>query len=343
MLSCTPKFDGLQPLSDVVSGGFAAPFGDRGIKRRCGRLLFGEEAMSDYARPYADERDGGNDRGGSGQSGREAGSWMGLMGDVVTRAVLPRLRHALSRKPASASPERAAARLAVPKVRSSDGRTIQFRDVERLVALVVQGGPGAARVLVDGLMASGVSRAAIFNDLLAPAARLLGDNWLEDKCSFTDVTIGVGHLQTMLRDMSLPPKDDPRRQGTSSILLTPWPNEQHSLGLAIVEECFRSSGWRVLAPVMPSMEDISGFLAVTRIDVLGLSLSSDADIPNVSASLRRLRQVSLNPALIVLMGGGPFIHNPALVFEVGADDMAVDGPDAVMRAQELLAKLRRPR
>ena len=42
----------------------------------------------------------------------------------------------------------------------------------------------------------------LFLRLLAPAARRLGELWEGDLCTFTDVTIGLSHLQQVLRELS---------------------------------------------------------------------------------------------------------------------------------------------
>jgi len=45
---------------------------------------------------------------------------------------------------------------------------------------------------VDAFLAEGISVDAIFVDLLAPAARKLGEMWDADECDFIDVTMGLG-------------------------------------------------------------------------------------------------------------------------------------------------------
>ena len=44
---------------------------------------------------------------------------------------------------------------------------------------------------VDGLVARGVPLDSLLVDLLAPAARQLGEYWEDDRCDFVDVTMGL--------------------------------------------------------------------------------------------------------------------------------------------------------
>jgi hypothetical protein len=55
---------------------------------------------------------------------------------------------------------------------------------------------------VDRLIARGVSHETLLVDLLAPAARLLGELWEDDRCDFVDVTMGLWRLQQVVHEIS---------------------------------------------------------------------------------------------------------------------------------------------
>ena len=59
--------------------------------------------------------------------------------------------------------------------------------------------------------------------------------------------------------------------------------------------------------------------------------------------IRALRRASRNRAIGVLVGGPLFIDHPELVARVGADATAIDGGQAPIQAQNLLALLARRR
>lgn len=267
-------------------------------------------------------------------AGASTGELRDLLGGMVVSSVLPRLKSLAARNPRREVVQDDKAR----SLTDAGQRIVTTRDVDRLVALVTRGGQRAARVFIDGLLAHGCNRAAIFSDLMGPAARRLGERWLEDESSFTEVTIGVAHLQAMLRELALPLRPDARRAVLASILLAPWPGEQHNFGVSLVEEFFHSAGWRVLAPPSPDLAELEAQLAGSRFDMLGLSLSCEHSLPALAEGIGRLRRASANPALVVLVGGAPFAHNPDLVTLVGADATAPDGAAAVARGHQLVAQ-----
>ncbi|WP_431267650.1 hypothetical protein [Dankookia sp. P2] len=73
-------------------------------------------------------------------------------------------------------------------------------DVESLCALLVVDDQAAALALVEGLRGRGVTLPRIYLDLLAPAARWLGEAWEDDRADFSTVTLGLMRLQHMVRD-----------------------------------------------------------------------------------------------------------------------------------------------
>lgn len=219
-------------------------------------------------------------------------------------------------------------------------RPITDTDIDRLVRIVELSSADAGRVLVDGLLAHGRDRASVICDLLGGAARRIGDLWIEDRMSFAKVTVSVGRLQALLRGVARPCRQEPRQPSDPAVLLAPFPPEQHVFGLAIVEEFFRSAGWRVTPMVDASVEALERALARTSFDVVGLSLSSVDLLADASPVIARLRNASANPDLAVILGGPPFACNPALGRELGADASAADAREAVSLARGLLAGVR---
>ena len=77
--------------------------------------------------------------------------------------------------------------------------------------------------------------------------------------------------------------------------------------------------------------------------VVGLSVAARRALDALAASIRALRRASRNRAIGVLVGGPLFVAHPELVARVGADATAVDGGQAPLQAQNLLALLARRR
>ncbi len=210
-------------------------------------------------------------------------------------------------------------------------------DILAFAKLVIANEVGVALAHIEVVRAQGSSLDCIFLDLLAPTARIMGDMWLADECSFIDVTIGLARLQQIVRDLSAdfePELDEarPRRRA----LLMPAPGEQHSLGIAMVEQFFRRAGWEVAA----SPQNASELLGTVRKDwfaMVGFSVGCVELIDSLQTVIRSMRHTSRNPDLVVMVGGAAFSDQPELVSRVGADAMAVDGRQAVLAANGLLS------
>ena len=194
---------------------------------------------------------------------------------------------------------------------------------------------------VAALIARGVAVETIYLDLLAPAARRLGEMWTDDRCDFVDVTVALGRLQRILRDASHLFVGRDTQPGSGRVLLSCIPGEQHSLGLFMVSEFFVRDGWEVSvgAPVIEC--DLATLLAAEWFDVLGFSVACNSRLSWLSREIPRLRKRSRNRRITVLVGGRVFSDQPEMVDRVHADATASDARAAAALARRLVAD-RRP-
>ena len=175
-------------------------------------------------------------------------------------------------------------------------------------------------------------------DLLAPAARHLGDLWCEDICSFADVTIGLMRLQSALLAVTVPAPGlasgaDARR----TVLLAPVPGDQHTFGLTMVAGFFERAGWTVTQDTNGAPESLEAAVRANWYGVIGLSAGSAVKLAGLTRLLPRLRAASRNPDLGIMLGGPVFVAQPELARDLGADTTAANGPHAVQVAEELIA------
>jgi methanogenic corrinoid protein MtbC1 len=209
--------------------------------------------------------------------------------------------------------------------------------VADLVGLVLSRGEPEAVAFVEAMHDQGAAAESLYLDLLAPAARRLGEMWEDDTCDFTDVTIGLWRLQNAMRELS--PSflrvADTATQGPR-VLLVPLPGEDHTFGLSMVYEFFRRAGWNAWSGPVESSADLRGLVRREWVEVIGFSLACDEKLDVVRAEIRSVRRASMNPSLAVLVGGPGFTVNPWLAAEVGADGTATDGRQAVLQAQALV-------
>lgn len=219
-------------------------------------------------------------------------------------------------------------------------RAVAPTDQLRLDALILRNDDVGALAQVEALVEGGVPLDAIYLDLLAPAARRLGDLWCDDCLSFADVTIGQVALQRLMRAFSaIFLRDCPAPHPHRRILLTPMPGEQHSFGHAMAADFFRRAGWQVEAEPMELPATLLSAVRETRFELVGISLATTTRMRELAALIRGLRAAAGRRALGVLVGGPMFETRPALALQVGADAAAGRADHAPARAEELVALL----
>ena len=210
-------------------------------------------------------------------------------------------------------------------------------DIAELSRIVIDHDTAVASSYVDALHNQGVPIEAIFVELLAPTARLLGEMWKSDLCCFTDVTVGMSRLQQIVHELS-PEFERETAQAFDGrrILLMTMPGEQHTLGLMIVEEYFRRYGWDCCSSAPKDIRDMTRLARSQHFDVIGISVAWGALLDGIASAIQSIRKNSVNKAVVVMVGGAIFLENPQLVSRVGADGMAEDGRHAILQLRTLL-------
>lgn len=216
-------------------------------------------------------------------------------------------------------------------------RAITPEDATRFAVLPLQ--LEAANLLeeVDGFIAKGATVESICLDLLAPAARRLGEMWETDECDFLDVTMGLWRLQEVMREVAArSPVDHGGLATPGSALFSPMPGDHHNFGTLMIEEVFARAGWRSEALVKPERRELLDRLARQPFDLLGLTLTRDCPSSALANLIKAVRNVSANPHIIVLVGGRMINENPGIALDVGADGTGADALAALELANSLV-------
>jgi MerR family transcriptional regulator, light-induced transcriptional regulator len=215
-------------------------------------------------------------------------------------------------------------------------------DVAQFARLVLMQDDDAAMNAIDALIARDVPVERVLLELVAPTARYLGELWVKDLCNFTEVTVGAGRLQRILRELSPAIGPAPRRPLSSRrLLLLPCPGEQHTLGVSMVHAFFLRAGWDVAGGAWADGADARTWAATEWFDVAAFSLASEVRVGILRQSIDELRRESCNPALIIIVGGPLFDAKPELVQQVGADAMSSDARSAPNLAEALVEAIPR--
>ena len=217
------------------------------------------------------------------------------------------------------------------------GLAINAAMIDDFAVLAVEGQPQETMAFVRTLQARGASLESIFLHLLAPAARQLGTAWEEDTLGFVEVTLGLGHLQNVMRGLC--PEFDGRpsqHRNGHHIMLLQATGETHSFGLFMVEAFFRRAGWNVACAASMPLAEAAALARSQWIDVIGVSKSCDALLDTLASDITALRKASRNKSVTVIVGGAAFVGRPDRVTQVGADATASDGQQAVSQADRLV-------
>jgi len=213
-------------------------------------------------------------------------------------------------------------------------------DVDRFARLVMGADMARVEAFLDQLRERGLAPEALYQGLVL-VARRLGEWWLDDSCSFSDVTLGTIRLQQVLRALG------PWFRGTIEcprpghrILLVPSPGEQHTFGLFIVADFLAREGWDVWGETSAG----DGMLRIVGdewFDLIGISVGCVSRLDAVAAQIQRLRSASCNRTVGIMVGGPIFVEHPEYAASVGADATAAEGSGAARAAESLLTSIKR--
>jgi len=193
-----------------------------------------------------------------------------------------------------------------------------------LAQLLVAADPADAFALLDLLQAEAGSIALTSATVSEPAARSLGELWARDDCAEVDVVLGLGRLHAGIHRVELGPKlvtttGKPLR----AVLVAPQPGEVHMLGAALDAEVLWRDGWDIQCEFPDSDAALSGLVSKQWFDAIDLSLSTafrrDHWLPRMAQTIALARRASLNPEIVVVVGGRVFYEHGANAATVGAD------------------------
>jgi methanogenic corrinoid protein MtbC1 len=166
-------------------------------------------------------------------------------------------------------------------------------------------------------------------------ARIVGDDWSADNCSWVDVTLAMSCLQTVIRAESRTSRPPARMAERLSVLVATAPAETHLIGAAMVADRFRESGWDVQIAFPRTAGELVETVKANWLSAVTLSLSDvfarDERLDALKATIAVVRAASRNPAVAVGVGGRAFVREPGLTAERVGADTAFQGADEAVQ------------
>lgn len=251
-----------------------------------------------------------------------------LLESTIEKDVIPRLlaRHGLSGDDGSRQP---------PPLRSVSQPDSRANLVERIAQKLLTASVEETRQLAHEILKSG-DHPAIMLEVLAPAARRLGQLWDTDDASFGAVVGALLRLHLVLRSLGDDPTTGQHAGRTGSILLVTLPGDRHLFGATMVETFFREAGWTVAVLFGDEREKVLDVAMQDGVDMIGISLGRSDLGSELSSLIADLRAINRPTPLSIIVGGPALNAEPSLCETSGADGWAPDGAAAVNLAESTL-------
>lgn len=219
------------------------------------------------------------------------------------------------------------------------GPTISMKQVATFVALSKSSQTSETTQFIDQLLHDGVTTDCIFLELIAPAARQLGQMWEQDLCDFTEVTCGLVRMHEITHRLGFEYQNGPQLGGdVQRIMLASAPGSQHFLGMTIVSDFFRKAGWDVVIEISLSEKELTHAVSNEWFDVIGISCATEAQLKALPGLIQALKAASGNPEPGVLLGGPIFTVQEHNAQSLGADGICIDVKEAVALAASFRAR-----
>jgi methylmalonyl-CoA mutase cobalamin-binding subunit len=157
--------------------------------------------------------------------------------------------------------------LRAPALDPSANENEGFADI--VARLAAHDGPAVLAALSQALMRLGLQQFVL--TVLAPLNTWVGDGWADGTLATFDEHLYTEQVQTLLRTVVV---NMPRRAESPRVLLTTLPQEQHGLGILMVEALLAGDNvYCVSLGTQTPVQDLVAAAGAHRADIVGLSFS----------------------------------------------------------------------
>lgn len=160
--------------------------------------------------------------------------------------------------------------------------------------------------------------------MVVPALQRIGEAWERGEVALSQVYMS-GRICEELVERVLPPSDPDRKHQPRSAIVAL--SDFHMLGKRIVYSQMRASGFELFDYGRMDVDELVERVAADKIRVLLISVLMLPSALKIGDVCRRLHALEAPPRVIV--GGAPFLFDPNLWREVGADAMGRNATEAV--------------
>jgi MerR family transcriptional regulator, light-induced transcriptional regulator len=204
------------------------------------------------------------------------------------------------------------------------GRLVDAATVASIARAVVDPDRDPMDALRQDLRRSRISETDLVDTYFPEVARLLGCAWADDNAPFTDVTIGVARMQSMLRELGRDWTSNVAAEQDSATVLIVLPDgEQHSFGAMLLAGQLRRQGISVRLEVGASTATLRKLVHDRSFDCAMVSVACEEKLDQCKEVVKALKQGSHGRLWVAV--GGPLLDRPIDVLgKTGADIVTCD-------------------
>ncbi len=187
----------------------------------------------------------------------------------------------------------------------------------------------------------GVSLDTLYLHTIAGASRQLGEMWERDEIGFLKMTVAVGRIFTIIRQLrqevpiAHPVPENPRRAFLASV-----PGETHTLGVTMAAAMLRDKGWEI--DLLTGLDHDALVEACLAHDHLIFGFSAGRE-DAVVALIRLILAVRVErPSATIVVSGHVTDEVPGLSEMIAADAVIGEGDDIVAEMERVMVQAYSP-
>ena len=156
--------------------------------------------------------------------------------------------------------------------------------------------------IISYLRRTGLTDNDIIDKIIPTAARRIGEQWVQDELTFSQVTISASRMQELSRFLG---GRNTRATttvplGFNTLVIIPQ-NEQHTMGAFVAADQFRRQGLWVHMAIGQDTADLESTVAQNHFSMIGISAASRRSLSSVKTIVQALKQTV--PTVPIVLGG----------------------------------------
>lgn len=222
----------------------------------------------------------------------------------------------------------ALARTVVARLATRDGRSLRPPDADLVAALaraLSSADPARFEALRPELRRARVSEMELVDSYFPAVARLLGTDWREDRAAFTEVTMGLARMQSILRQVGRDWASNAAATADSATVLMVLPEgEQHSFGMMVLTGQLRRLGVSVRLEIGAGPMALRAEVQRSEFDCAMISVACEEKLELCRRLVKALKEGSEGRLWVAI--GGAVLERPVDVRAATGADVVTNDP-----------------